>query len=251
MEENTAIIELKFDVGNIKPSVVKVSAVAELIKSFEGAVEAVIRHNHPEIRHGYVFMSFDQIRHESLTIRCIAHKANEYVIPAYSTIISAFRSGNFNNLPSSSIEELRKIIRFTRKYNCDGSFISEGKQVANFNTDTDVSYSHDYVLRGETTLYGEVIKVGGDNPRVQVKVNNEYIIGFDVKKEIAIYLAAQLYKEIGLRGIARWDKTTNRIIDFKVDSVIDVETQNLNRTFEELNHLFGDYFQGDVNAFIA
>jgi len=251
MDENTASIELKFEGNNIRPAVVKASEVAELIKSFEGALEAVIRESHPEIKEGFVLISFDQIKHESLSIKCIAHKAKEYVLPAYIAITTAFSTNDFNNLPFSSIEELRTITRFSRKYLCDGAFISDGNRVANFNTETDVSYSKNNVARGDTTLYGEVLKAGGETPRVQIKINNDYTISFEVKKEIAIYLATKLYQEIGLKGNARWNTQSFKILDFKAESVIDVPKGDLRNSFKELNKLFGEHINGDISSFLA
>jgi len=251
MEDNTADIELKFEGNNVKPSAVKASEVAELIRSFEGALEAVIRDSHPEIKEGFVLVSFDQIKHESLTIKCIAHKAKEYVLPAYLAIATSFANNNFNDLPFDSIENLRTITKFTRKYICDGSFIAEGKQLANFNTETDVSYNKDYEVRGDTTLYGEVLKAGGENPRVQIKINDEYTISFDVKKEIAIYLATKLYKEVGLKGNAKWNTKTYKVLDFRAESIVDIEPTNIRDSFKELNKLFGDHLKGDVSSFIA
>ncbi|NCX95091.1 MAG: hypothetical protein EBX41_01535 [Chitinophagia bacterium] len=100
---DTASIELKFEGDNIKPSDVKASEIAELIKSFEGAVEGVVREKHPEIKKELVLISFDEVKHESISIRCVAHKATEYVLPAYLTIATSFSENNFSGLPYSSI----------------------------------------------------------------------------------------------------------------------------------------------------
>jgi len=251
MEDNTEIIELKFEGNNINPSAVKASEVAELIKSFEGAIEAVIREKHPEISEGFVLLSFDQIKHESITIKCLAHKAKEYTVPALLTIATSFTTNNFNDLPYNSIQELKNITRFTRKHHCAGAFISQGARVANFDFETDVSYNNSHIVRGETTLYGQVLKSGGENARAQIKINNDYTISFDVKKEIAIYLGTKLYQEIGLKGNARWDTTTYKIIDFRADNVIDIEPTNLKSAFGELSKIFGNHLNGDLSSFIA
>lgn len=241
MQDNTEIIELKFEGNNIKPSAVKASEVAELIKSFEFAIDAIVRNNHPEIKEDFVLVSFDEIKNESITIKCIAHKAKEYVLPAYITIVSAFSNNNFNELPYHSIENLRKITHFSKKYLCDGAFISKGERLANFSGDTDVSYNEANTVRGDTTLYGEVLRVGGENSRVQIKVNNTYTISFEVKREIAIYLATKLYKEVGLKGNARWDTKTYKVIDFRAEDIVEIEPSNLNDVFKDLNKLFGDH----------
>jgi hypothetical protein len=86
-------------------------------------------------------------------------------------------------------------------------------------------------LSGETVIYGEVRKAGGDNPRATIIVNNDYSASFDVKKEIAIELAKNLYKDVGLKGI----------LDFKAQSVVLLDYRPLSDTFLELNQLFGNH----------
>jgi len=49
-----------------------------------------------------------------------------------------------------------------------------------------------------------------------------------------------LYNEVGLKGIAKWDKRTYRILDFKVDEVIILDERSINDTFMELGELLGE-----------
>jgi len=254
MDTTTEIIELKFDGNGIKPSKVKSSEIAELIISYENAITSIIKAEHPEINEGYIFISLEEIKEGSLSLKYLAHQAKSYVLPALFLITNSFENHNFNQIPNTAIEDLRSIIRFAKKYRCDGSFIQNGKSLATFNQDTEVSYNDAETIKGETTIYGEVQIAGGKkNPRTTIKINDEYTISFEVSKEIAKQLASQLYNEVGLIGIAKWDKRTYKVLEFRVHEVITLNNKSINDTFIELGGMLGDYInqKGDYSNYIS
>lgn len=251
MENDSEIIELKFEGNGIKPSKVKASEIADLIRSLEDSIMSIVRSNHPELDEDYVLISFEEIKESSLSLKCRAHKAASYVIPAYMAITASFEQHNFNNLPKTSIEALRTITRFSKRHDCDGAFIRNDHRLATFNPKTEVAYRATDLIKGETTIYGEVKKAGGEVPRVTLRINGEYSIHFEVKKEIAIQLASQLYKEVGLIGTATWDRNTYRVLDFKAKGVVNLETPTLKDTFTGLYGLLGDHLDRieDFNSY--
>jgi hypothetical protein len=239
METAEDFIGLRFDGNGIKPSAVKASEIADLIKSFEYAISDVLELQSKEYNDTFVYLSLDEIKENCLTIKYKSHRP--IVIGAYLTIANAFQTNDYNSLPKTAIDELKTFTRFTKKYNCAGSFTRADKTVAQFNKDTNIVYTDEGTLSGETVIYGEVRKAGGDNPRATIIVNNDYSASFDVKKEIAIELAKNLYKDVGLKGIARWDKKNYKILDFKAQSVVLLDYRPLSDTFLELNQLFGNH----------
>lgn len=240
MDPNQHIIELKFEGNGIKPSKVKASEVAEMIASFENALMAVIRQQHASIDESEVFISLDQIEDKSLSLRYVANRAREFVLPALLTITTSFANNAYADLPPSAIEDLRRITKFTKRHDCSGVFIDAGERLVTFDKDTEIVVSEDAFLRGDTTIYGEVLKAGGDTPRVTLKIDDDYTVSFEVRKDIAIRLASNLYKEVGLQGSARWNRKTFKVVDFRADSVIFIEQASLTDTFAKLGKLFGD-----------
>lgn len=241
MEAQSEIIGLKFDGNGIKPSAVKASEIADLIKNFEFAVSEVLQVEQQDYSETFVYLSFDEIKENCLTLKLKTHRAA--VLAAYLTITTAFQTNNFNNLPKDSLEKLRSFIRFTKKYNCSGTFTQNGDSITTFSKTTDIKYRDEEFLWGETTIFGEIRKAGGDNPRVNFIVNNDYPINFDVEKDFAIELAKNLYKNASLKGRAKWDKNTYRVLDFKAESVNYIENVSLTDTFETLQNLFSNHFQ--------
>ncbi|WP_207430587.1 hypothetical protein [Sabulibacter ruber] len=241
METGQHIVELKFEGNGIKPSKVKASEVAELVTSFEAAIYAIIKAQHPSIDDSQVLISFNQVQDQSLSIKCLANIA-KYVLPAYALIASSFNSEQYSTLPSTSVENLRKITRFSKKYECEGVLIQDGKRLAQFNKDTEIVYKDAGTSRGDTTIYGTVLKAGGDTPRVTLKIDDDYTVSFEVSKAIVIKLAENLYKEVGLIGNAKWDKRTYKVVDFRAESIIFLEQATIQETFKELGQLYSKAF---------
>ncbi|TGE04642.1 hypothetical protein [Hymenobacter fodinae] len=239
MEPQAHIIELKFEGNGIKPSKVKASEVAELIMSFEGAIMSVMKQQHASVSDTEVFISFEEIKDQSLSLKCLANKAREYVFPALLAITTSFSNNAYSGLPSGAIEDLKKITKFARRHECDGVWIQDGERVASFDKDTEINISEQEFLRGDTTIYGQVLKAGGDNPRVTLKIDDDYTVSFDVQREIAIKLASNLYKEVGMTGNARWHRKTYKVVDFRPERLIFIEQAPLTDTFNQLGKLFG------------
>lgn len=255
MEANTDILELKFDGNNIDPSNVKPSEIAKLIFDFEKALLSSIAATNPEINTEALLFSFQEIDDKSLDLKFIpkAGAAKNVVIATYLSIAASIKDNNFKTLPPNTIIALKDITRFSKKYKCSGYFNHNNINVATFTPETEINFEKVDFIKGETTIYGEVIDVGGENPNVHFKINNDYTIIFDATKEISKQLAPKLFEEVGLRGTAKWDAISYQVIDFKISEVIEYEPKHLKKTFNDLRNLLGKYWDGvdDVSAYLS
>ncbi|OIQ65550.1 hypothetical protein GALL_528900 [mine drainage metagenome] len=234
--ETTETIELKFEGNGVKPSTIKASEVAELIRSFEASLLAVLKKDDPGFNDAIVYVSFEEIKDKCLLLRLKPHFIAIY---AAATIIStSINEKSFDDYSITTIEDLRALTKFAKRHDCSGEILQDGKTLASFDKNTEISYSDKGTIWGETTIYGEVKRAGGDNPTTTIKINDDYKITFDVSKEVAIKLASNLYKEIGLIGRAKWNKKTYRILEFKASDVIILETEPITKTFDEISQLF-------------
>ena len=98
-------------------------------------------------------------------------------------------------------------------------------------------------IKGETTIYGKVLMVtGADNPKIMLKIFDkilDYTVDIKVTKPQVLAIALRLYQDVGLTGIALWDRDTYKILDFKkVSKVIMMDNKPLSKTFEELRKLY-------------
>ena len=244
MAESNDILELKFHGNGIGPDTVKPHEIAELIISFEKSLLYTIKQEHPEIDTQHLLFSFHRVDDKSLDIIFKTLKVKEVVFGSYSLIASAITTSNYNKLNSDTIESLREITRFTKKYDCLGQFKHNDQSIATFNKHTEVVFDKSNELKGETRIYGVVVRVGGESPTVHFRVDNDYKIVIDVKEEIAKRLASKLYEQVGLIGTATWDYKSYKVIGFKVSVIVEIDEKPVKESFKELRKLIGKYWDG-------
>lgn len=255
METSNEILELKFDGNNVSPSTVKPSEIAKLIIDFEKALLSTISASHPEINTDALLFSFVEVDDKSLDLKFIPliGAAKDVVIAAYLSIAVSIKDNNFKKLSVNTIIALKDITKFSKKYKCSGYLNHNYVNVATFTHDTEINLEKASVITGETTIYGKVIDVGGENPNVHFKINNDYTVIIDVKEEIAKQLAPKLFEEVGLKGTAKWDAISYQVTEFKIIDIIEYEPKTLKKTFNDLRNSLGKYWDGvdDVSTYLS
>ena len=122
--------------------------------------------------------------------------------------------------------------------------------VNSINNKTDIRISDDYYLIGETVIYGSIQRVGGAEPKISIKNSiDDSTLYCSASKEIAKQIGQNLYEEVGLKGIATWEKTTNQIIDFKVTEITKYKKHSITEGIKGLSNLIGKYWD-DVDDVI-
>lgn len=248
-----SIIELKFDGNNINPSTVKPSEIAKLLESFEKALLGVIAVNNPEIKTDALLFSFQEIDNKSLDLKFIPRAAHAIVISSYLLIANSVKNSNFISLPANTINALKEITKFSKRHKCYGYFNHNKINIATFTPETEINLEKGNFIKGETTVYGRLIDVGGENPNVHFKINDDYTVIFDVTEELAKMLAPKLYYEVGLKGTAKWDSVSYQIVDFRISDVIEYEPKPINEIFNDLRNTLGKYWDkvDDINTYLG
>jgi hypothetical protein len=91
------------------------------------------------------------------------------------------------------------------------------------------------VIKGATTLYGEVRRAGGARPSVQlVTPSQDQPVPCYGNHDVVRQLASRLYTEVGLSGVATWNTANWRIEQLEISSVLDFEPTGLTHAFDEL-----------------
>jgi hypothetical protein len=106
---------------------------------------------------------------------------------------------------------------------------------------------------GETVLYGKVIRVGGVEPRVELKPLVGQILSCATTVEIAIQLANRLYQQVGVFGHATWDQEKLEIQEFRISRVLAYEKKPLTHAFKLLREVTQKEFDviEDVDQYIT
>lgn len=243
MSADLDILELKFEGNGINPSTVKPSEIALQIEQFEKALLSTIKAEHPEIDTTALLFTLEGVKNESIGIPFLANLAQvapeikSLVIASYLTLTTSIKDNDFSRLSAETIGSLKTIQRFSKKHNCNANFRYNGESLSLITPNSEIKENRSLFVKGDTTIYGELIDVGGENPNLHIKINDEYVIIVDTDKSIAKQLGSKLFDTIGLKGLAKWDVTTSRIIEFKLYDILDYKSGNVANTFAELRRI--------------
>lgn len=237
MSETAEILQLRFDGNGINPDKVKPSEISELINEFQNALLSTIREEHPEIDTNTVLFCLDGIKKESLGINFKAIQetllpdVRQAVIASYVLIATTISTQDFTNLNHSTIQSLKKISAFSKKYGCNGEFNRNGETLSIITPNTDIKETQIPLLRGNTSIYGEIVDVGSN---IHLKLNDGSRVLIDVDKKTSKYLGTKLWDYVGIKGTAKWDPVTFKISEFKFSEVIDFTPGAISQTFADL-----------------
>lgn len=242
MAEETEILELKFEGGGVNPSTVKPHEIADLIRSFEDALLFTIKENNSEIDTDQLLFSFEDIKNESLGLRFIPKKIVGIVISSYISISTCLNSGLFHTLNNDTLKALKIFTKFTKKHNCVGYLKRNGETLSTLTPTTEIPINKNILIKGETTIFGTLIDVGGNNPNVHLRINDEYELIFDITLEKAKQLANKLYEKVSLNGTAKWDAENLKIVDFKLNEISDYTPSSTYEAIKKLRKLTNGYW---------
>lgn len=90
------------------------------------------------------------------------------------------------------------------------------------------------LAEGTTTVYGTLMRVGGEPPRAILKPAQGDQITIKVTQDQAKELGRRLYEEVGLHGDAAWNGDSRQLESFTVRRVLAYEKTDILAAFQEL-----------------
>ncbi|MBI4332457.1 MAG: hypothetical protein HY673_14385 [Chloroflexi bacterium] len=249
----TDFIEIRFSGEGVKPETTKASDIADIIKAIESMLESYIFRDHPDTDKDAVIVGLVSIENLSvgLTFRS---QIPAITIRAFEKVGEAVATGQYSELPPASLEALNTIALFTRRRQCTTDFIvrnGQRKTVATMTPQTKIERLPS--LTGETTIYGQVIRVGGRDPKVWVELINGDQITCEASVDIVRKLGGKLYDIVGLSGSARWNPKSLALEGFTAKDITPYEETPLEDAFGQLAKVAGQYYAdvNDVERYIA
>jgi len=104
---------------------------------------------------------------------------------------------------------------------------------------------------GTTTIICECLRVGGAEPRAQVRLSTGEIKYFELSRELAKKIAERLYEMICLEGEAVWVGDEWHLGDFKPKKLLPFQDIDPVAAFEKLRHAANGNFDNiDVNEYV-
>jgi hypothetical protein len=240
LDQNQDILQLRFQGNDISPDKVKPSQIASLIEQFEKAILATITLQHPEINTEKVLFVFDSIKNESLGLNFkplidnILPDIKNAVVSSYVIIASSLNTNDYSKLPSDTIQSLKKIAAFSKENNCVGNFNLNGETIGTINPDTEIKEIKKVIVKSSLNIYGEIVDIGSN---IHIKLDEGYTVIVDADKATSKLLAPRLWEYVGLKGNAKWDIETFKIIEFKLVEILEYNPGILSNVFKELKEI--------------
>ena len=250
--DNNDILELKFAGNGISPETVKASEIANLIVNFERTLLQQAKAEEPGIDTDEVLFCFERIDNKSLDLIFKPVKVKDIITKSYIVIATAFSTGDYSHVNRAAIAPLKEIVKFSKKHHCEGYFNLNNDTLSTFNETVDIVYDYPTSSKGETTIYGKIIRIGGEDPKLHFRINDEEKLIFDIDEALAKKLSPRLYEFIGLSGIATWNLFNFHIENFEIKSIIQLDNKPLSATFDEVKGLIGKYWDEieDVESYL-
>jgi hypothetical protein len=233
-------LKIKFTGNGIDPTKVTANEFAKVVAAYEDALLAVLKKNHPA-RAGIDFISVVEVRHSSLEILNQPHSLE--VIESANELNTAIKTRKTHRLPFEAVEGLVVFQQFVNKFNCVAILNGvEGVETAEITVESNIKVTEELYFKGETTVYGKIIRIGGSEPKIRIQTDNGKYISVVTTKKNAKELSPNLYSKIGIRGVGKWRKDNNELVELKAKNFVVLSDLPLTERLKGLSNLLGKYW---------
>jgi hypothetical protein len=249
----SGLLEIHFTGENISPENIRIGEIAVILDAIENVLLTIVSEDHQGLSKESLTIGLHSVNAGSLGLQ-FTTKLPEIVNPAFYKVASSIQTGVGDSLSPESLHHFEKILSFVKKYQAQADFIvinGRSETLATLTPDFEIPKS--IYLNGQTTIFGEIVRVGGVEPKVEVKTISGKTIYCPFEFSLASQLGSLLYKLVGLDGDARWDARTFEIEEFRVTSISEYRQTPLIDAFQSLSEVAGKYYDeiDDVIAYVA
>ena len=213
-----------------------VGVLAEFLKEFSLAIESV--GDAPGNKKSELSLRLKGVVEGSTGLLLATKKlAINFFIP----ISLAVNSENYSEIPKGTTKHLLAIQNLTKKNNCDfwvKGVAGDKEYSAAITPDTQiqVEIQVDRYLRGDTTIHGRIIRVGGEErPTIRLSLDEGKPLTLQCDEEIAKEAGERLYQDAAFKGMAKINLSDNSIVEFKVEEMIALAGGNIFDTISLLS----------------
>lgn len=254
--------EYRFEVNvsgdGITPESLTIKDIVNVLVSVEKIVDAVVSHNRPDL----VIEKQNMLRLSSLTegsLNFAYSTPYKETGPALKKVGDVAEEGDSTHLPTDARIPVLELLKFSKDHHSNIEFREVSKarpRLALLTPETVISAPPESALiAGKTTLYGELRRIGGDQPKAHIRLFTDgNIHGCDVSTpELAREIAQHLYKTIGVRGSAKWEVETMKLHSFCIEELTPYRQTTLTEAFDSLSEVAAKHYADleDVDAFVA
>jgi len=239
-------IKIRLSGNGVKPGKIRSRDIAEILESVEDLVVAEAIRKNPSLNRDEIVVGIYAIEDESIGLKFKTTLA-AFVIPAFISAVNAIDKNDFESLAPQTINSLKTISNFTKKYGCD-AIIGSGTLNETTTITPATEIPQPTYIYGQTEILGKVIRVGGKSPKAMIELTDGSNLYCEVPEPIAKELGHQLYSLVRFSGYAKWNSKTLDLDEFTIISVKEFSNDPPELVFKELYALFGESFSAIENV---
>ncbi len=250
------VFQLRFTGGNVTPETVSAGELADLLIAAEAAIMGVALQRNPTLNPDEIVVGLVEIENRSLGLK-FSSPTPDVIAPAFEELTSSVRLRSFRGLASRSIRGIRVLAEFTTNRKCRAQFWNGTENATSPLAEMDEGFEkllpESQFIRGETTIYGKVERVGGVDPKVRIRLSDHEVVSCYLNEVLAKELGKLLYAEVGLRGQATWEANDHSLVYFRVEELLSYRKGRVASALDELREACGGSFDAvrDVVAWVA
>jgi len=247
------LLELHFSGQDISPDSIRIGEIATILDAFEKVLLSIISQDHPTLTKDAITIGLHRVNEGSLGLQ-FTSRLPEVVTPAFHQAAQSIHLGVEDHLPPDSIPDFEKILSFVKRHQAQADFIVINGRAEKLATLTpDYEIPKPVFISGQTTVYGQIVRVGGVEPKVEVKLISGITIYCPFDVSLASRLGSLLYNTVGLNGEAHWNPRTYEIEEFRVTDIAPYKETPLVEAFQSISKIAGKYYDDieNVTGYIA
>jgi hypothetical protein len=244
-------IEMRFTGGNIRPELVRAADLGDVLRAVEEILESVALAEQL-LPDALLLTSLTSIRSSSVDL-LFAPSNPSAGFQAWKVATGVIDARAFQRLPRRATRGVRRIVDFTKTYDCVSEFRVSTSDYVLATLTPELIVADAPLIKGETVLYGQVIRVGGRKPKVLIAASDHSgTSSWQVNQEIARTLGSRLYTDIAVAGMATWNAETLKLEAFQITELLSYRKMPITEAFKQLSDKYGQYFDKlDPDEFIA
>lgn len=250
---NNEQFTLRFSgVAELKPQALRAKELATILENMEAAVAASVVERDPTLKQNQVMVALVGVSDQSVGLT-FTPNLQELTFPALAEIAQAISSNQIGKLAGSVVKALEPIVQFVRARGCTAELsFTRGGVVTTAVITPATRIERAKPLKSVDILYGNVMRVGGVEPKVEIKTIDGTTLYCETTEQIALKLAKRLYTQVAVEGMATWDPQSFEIKEFQVTELLPYAPVELPEAFRQLRESTKGFFEtiGDVEEYI-
>lgn len=235
-------IKLHLDGENLSLETFSLSKLNSIVEKYAGILNAM----KPESQKGtgeknYEF-SLTGIERGSVSAILCQTGGGSFLLEQAEKLNEAFRCDTWKELAENVIEKITDFARELENQHLTADLWSGDRS---FEFIPALFIAKPFLIKERTTIYGEVVEVGGLNPNAHLVVpGQEKKVRCDVSRDLALELGSRLYTVVELSGEAEIEYPKGKIRKFVVEALGPYDERKWDENVKWLSEIFTRNLKG-------